>query len=142
MGIPVSLLATNLDIHMIGHGHIAAPDTPTDFLPVRRGGEVSEELGGRALMRYCSLTDLSIFRSGTHREIFTTPTVYPPDAVVSSLELPGVMIERPYALILDPKRLDNIAGPRFVWWGLGIEYILLGGFESKAIMSKWEVVLS
>ncbi|MFI1063898.1 hypothetical protein ACH4TC_18670 [Streptomyces spororaveus] len=141
MGIPVSLLATNMDIHMIGHSNIAPPDMPTDDLQVRTGLEVSKELGGRVLLRFCSLTDLSAFRSGTRRQIFTTPTPYPPDQVISSLELPGVVVERPYALVLDPKRLERVAGPRFVWWGLGIEYILLGGFEPKAILSKWEVVL-
>ncbi|WP_055599916.1 hypothetical protein [Streptomyces aureus] len=142
MGIHVSLLATNIDAQMIGHRNIAPPDTPIEDLPVRNGDEIGRELGGRVLLRYCSLTDLSTFRLGTTREIYTTPTPYPPDQVISNLELPGVALERPFALVLDPRSLETVAGPRFIWWGLGIEYILLAGFEPKSILSKWEVVLA
>lgn len=134
-------LATTLDIEMIGFERIASPNTPDADLIVRSGDEVWQEIGGRALIRYCTKADVGTFRSGTNRKIFTTPTPYEPDDVIKWLELPGVMTQRPFALVLDPRELVEVAGPRWVRWGLGVEYILLGGFEAKAIKTEWEVSL-
>ncbi|WP_328667588.1 hypothetical protein OG905_11210 [Streptomyces sp. NBC_00322] len=137
----VSHLATHLDLHMVGPENVAPCNTPTWELRVRKGVAVSEELGGRMLLHFLTLQNLGAFREGTQREIFTTPTPYPEEEVIRSLELPGVAYARKHVLVLDPLMLDDIAGPRHVAWGNGFEYILPGGFTAAAIASKWEVEL-
>ncbi|NUK01773.1 hypothetical protein [Streptomyces lunaelactis] len=137
----VSRLATHLDLHMVGPENVAPCNTPTGDLPVRNGVAISEELGGRKLLHFLALKTLGTYRAGTQREIFTTPTPYPEEEVIRSLELPGAGYARKHVLVLDPLMLDDIAGPRHVAWGNSFEYILLGGFKASAIASKWEVEL-
>nr|WP_144298666.1 hypothetical protein [Streptomyces sp. TLI_235] len=137
----VSNLAVHLDLHMIGPGAIHPCDVPDNRLPVLEGAELVAQLKGRKLLHFVALGNVGSFRNGTTRPIFTTPTPYPPDELIGALALPGVGIPRMHVIVLEPARLDRVAGPRHVAWGRGIEYILLDGFKEDAIASKWEVEL-
>ncbi|WP_405814742.1 hypothetical protein OG241_09045 [Streptomyces sp. NBC_01390] len=102
---------------------------------------MAAEMGKRQLLHYLTMSNLDTYRYGTRRQIFVTPTPYPTDEVIRSLELPGVALARKHLLILEPLRLDDIAGPRHVDWGSGFEYILLNGFPIEAISSRWPLEL-
>ncbi|MFF4534015.1 hypothetical protein ACFY1P_32700 [Streptomyces sp. NPDC001407] len=139
--MPVTHLATHLDLHMVGPSNVCPCNTPDEALPVRDGPAVAAELGGRKLLHFLMFHNVGTFRHGTTREIYTTPTPYPEEETIRSLALPGAAYARKHALVLDPQKLKKIAGPRHVAWGNAFEYILLDGFEAEAIASKWEIAL-
>lgn len=153
-----SQLATTLDEEMLGQGQIpiAAPSTTDDDLCARdfskRGREVFEELGRRYLLKYIRpdqvgvFTQLGSYTSGRH---YTTPTPYSPEETIRCLALPFPAIPRTYVLVLDPRQIETVCGPRWVRWGIGIEYFLPDGFPLDAIVvpgsvgrTKWELVVA
>lgn len=141
MTTPVSALATHLDLHMIGPGEVLACDIPDHELPVLEGAELATQLKGRKLLHFVALGNVGSFRHGASRPIFVTPTPYPAAEVTRALALPAVGMPRRHVLVLEPAKLEQVAGPRHVAWGQGIEYILLDGFHEDAMALKWEVEL-
>jgi hypothetical protein len=73
--------------------------------------------------------------SGTTDTQFVTPTPYAPEETISLLALPPGAGNREWVLLLDPRRLTNVFGPRQVRFGGGLEYILTSGFPATAIVN-------
>lgn len=140
--VACSRMATNLDIEMLGW-NVSGGKTPIESLPKKTGPEVYEEIGHRQLIRFLTPDQNGAFREGSEMRHFTTPTPYPADEVIETLHLPGIHLPRLWALILDPRRIPTIAGPKFVRWGFAIEYILPDGFPKEALVDTlWEVRVS
>jgi len=115
--------------------------TPDAQLPQKNGQQVTDELGGRYLLRYLLPHQVGLFTTGsTHRQ-YVTPTAYAPGETIYWLALPAPRQPRTYVLVLDPRKMPNteILGPRWVRLGTGIEYILPGGFPSGAVVGGWEI---
>jgi hypothetical protein len=133
-----SWLATFLDLEML-RGLVADAHTPDDHLPKKPGGEVAGELCGRYLIRYVRAEQVGRFAAGSNDKHWVTPTPYSPEETVGWLALKDPMTPRPYAMLLDPSRIDEVWGPRRVLGGQGIEYLLPGGFSQAAVILGWEM---
>jgi hypothetical protein len=132
-------LATNLDLYMLANqgSTIVAGTTPDDEVPSKSGREVFEELGGRFLLRYLLPSQTRVFLEDVARKHWVTPTPYSPEETISRLALPAPTQPREYVLILDPREIEEVRGPRHVLFGSGIEYILPRGFRKEALVLPW-----
>jgi hypothetical protein len=83
-------------------------------LPVRAGGDVADEFGGRLLLRYVTDAQLGTFRLGSADACYATPTPYTPEEASRWLVLPAPQILRRHVLLLDPRQIETIQGPQ---WG-------------------------
>lgn len=136
-----SLLATKLDEKMLlSNGVYIYPSTTPDVeLPSKKGGEIHRELGGRLLLRYILPHQAGLFCDGSEERHFVCPTPYPPSDTVWALALPKPEGERRHVMVLKPEHIEVICGPRWVDYGVGIEYILPKGFKKEALAMHWEV---
>lgn len=134
-GTAAARLATILDQEMLERRGvtISARVICDEQLPVKSGVEVFGELGGRFLVRYLLRESLSTCASGTDRPVYVTPTPYTPTDAVALLMLPSEDRPREHAMLIDPRYVDKIAGPRWVQGGFGIEYILPRGYQAEAV---------
>lgn len=141
-----SRLATILDVGMIGPARIRPASTPIDQLPTVT--DLAGELGGRYLLRYLASGQVGRLRGGVGDPQFVTPTPYAPEETISWLALPAPTELREFVLLLQPERLTDVVGPKWVWMGGGIEYVLLNGFSADAIVdmapgsavpARWEI---
>ena len=141
-----SRLATWLDLEMlrVNGASLQAPFTPDRLLP--HVPDLSNEIGGRAVIRYLRANQLRRFLQGTQDAQYVTPTPYSPEEAVKWLATPYANMDLSYALLLDSTKLNDVVGPRTVRLGGGIEYILTSGFGPDAILdvsadgpSKWEI---
>lgn len=138
----VSWLATVLDQEMLEVARnvaIAPRPTPDAQLPRKTGSQVSAELGGRYLLRYLLPQQVGTYRRGSTQRHWATPTPYAPEETVSWLALPSPTQARLFVLLLDPAKIDDIWGPRWVRFGKGIEYLLPRGFPDGALALPWEL---
>lgn len=128
-------LATILDQEMLeGRGvEIASRITPDARLRVKSGTDVFAELGGRFFVRYLLKEALPSATQGTAKATYVTPTPYSPTDAVELLMLPAEDRSREHAMLLDPRNIEVIVGPRWVQGGFGIEYILPRGYRPEAI---------
>jgi hypothetical protein len=136
-----------ISIYPAGTPHIYSPGTPLSGMQLVK--DLSNQLGKRYLLRYLLPHQLGTLLNGTSNRQYVTPTPYAPEETVSWLALPAPDQPRPYVLVLDPKKLTDVYGPRWVQMGGGIEYILDKGFLADAIVSispdpstppaKWEL---
>jgi hypothetical protein len=122
-------------------GTIASRRTKDDSLPIKTGMQVWQELGGRWLLHYLPLDQIGAFTDGSVRKHFVTPTAYAPEDSVSYLDLPAPQRPRTHVLLLDPRIIQRIAGPRWVRLGIGIEYFLPDGFPKEALIQTWAMVV-
>jgi hypothetical protein len=130
-------LATELDSRMLNKG-IAPVGTPVDSLPVRPGSEVAAELGGRLLLRYVPFQ--LVHEQYRDTMTFVCPTPYASEDLGSYLAMPNPTLLREFVIVLDPAKLDRIAGPRWCDLGQGIEYILTSGYTPDTIIAPgWAV---
>ena len=113
------------------------------------GPRVSKELGGRYLIKYMPTAQVGRFVDGARGLHWTTPTPYGVDSLTIFLALPHPTMLRTHALLLLPARIEQIAGPRWVRHGFGVEYLLPDGFSKSAIATptpdaehKWEIVVA
>jgi hypothetical protein len=142
-----SRVATHLDAEMIvQHVAIAPVGTPLATLPVVPN--LSEQLGGRLLLRYLTRDKVGTLLAGVAHRQFVTPTPYAPGETVSWLALPPAPGPRTFVLLLQPHLLTDVRGPRWIQFGGGIEYILESGFSADAVAdvapgptgsSRWEL---
>lgn len=135
-------LATILDQEMLeGRGvEIASRITPDVRLPKKSGESVFAELGGRFLVRYLLKEALPSATRGTARATYVTPTPYSPTDAVELLILPAEDRQREHAMLLDPRNVSVVLGPRWVQGGFGIEYILPEGYTPEAIaLRPWSL---
>jgi hypothetical protein len=121
---------------------IASALASDDSLPVRSGDEVSQELGGRFLVRYMLRRQLGTFAAGSTAKHYLTPTPLASSEVRSVLALPNPGAPRRFAMMIDPAEVDEIQGPRWVRGGSGIEYVLPRGFPSRAVLLGWEILVA
>lgn len=133
------MLATTLDVNMIlGRGKIHERSVPDGHLPIRSGLDVSIELGGRSLIRYV-IDPSETYKTGP---TFVCPTPYGVKDVCSFLALPNPTQKRRWVVLIDPKLVNAIQGPRYCAMGQGIEYILTDGYPSSAILHPpWAIEL-
>ena len=130
-----AFLATSLDELML-NGKIAAKGTPDVALPIRTGDEVADELGGRMLLRYVCEPDETSKSTLT----FVCPTPYSPEEALGYLALPSLRTPRKWVVVLNPRRIPNIQGPRWCAMGQGIEYLLPDGYTTAAIANPgWAI---
>lgn len=101
-----------------------------DRMPVRRGSEVAEELGGRVLLRYAT----EQHKPPTNDMVWTTVTPLCPRCSGPILHLPGQITERHWVFAIDPAAVAEIIGPRECIMGQGIEYILPQGYGEDALV--------
>jgi hypothetical protein len=140
-------LATTLDQEMLEVKHnppvaIAARPTPDDQLPRKSGRQVSDELGGRYLLRYVLPHQVGLFRNGSPDMHWATPTPYSADETVQWLALPTPAQPRLFVMLLEPAQIAEVWGPRWVRFGKGIEYLLPNGFSRSALVFAWEVSIA
>ena len=136
--------ALMLDEEMLGlHGvAISRPWVPDHALPI--SANLASQLCGRYLIKYVRKRDRKRYSpplsgiatyTGVH---YVTTTAICPDALSPMLNLPPLSLPR-YALILNPAQL-TVHGPRWVRGGRAIEYVLLNGFSSDAVIPPgWPV---
>jgi hypothetical protein len=131
--------ATYLDHQMLVRSgtSIAASNTPDTMLAVKTGAQVADELGGRFLIRYLRRSEVSQYLYGNTARHFVTPTPYSATDCVAYLALPEPTMRRGHLLLLDPMKIDEISGPRWVEAGRGIEYLLPRGFTQSALAFRW-----
>jgi len=138
-----SRLATQLDYEMLlsRRSVVVVPsNTPDERVPLKSGGAVFEELGGRYLLRYLLREQVDQFLDGSEGRLhWATPTPYSPEETIRWLALPAVRRVRDHVLFLDPRRIPEIRGPRWVRLGGGIEYLLPGGFPKEALVADFPV---
>ena len=129
-------LATVLDIEMLirNGASIYQSDVHDEAMPVLSAAELAHQLGERPLLRYLLHTQLREFLSGTTVPQYLTPSAYSSEETVGFLALPAPEAPRPYVLLLDPRHLSDVRGPRRIKFGLGVEYIALSGFPGEAIV--------
>jgi len=100
-------------------------------------------LNGRLLLRYVPATRLGLYANGSDDQHWLTPTAYDPCSAQSWLALPSPQILRRHVMLIDPFEVlaDSrpIAGPRWVRFGGGIEYLLPRGFPKSALALGWEM---
>ena len=136
------LLATSLDRQMLEErGTVIVPGITLDeAVPPKSGSEVFQELGGRFLLRYLlrgqgdTADKLGRIQS---RMQWVTPTPYSPEETIAMLALPAPEQPREYVLILDPRKIREVQGPRRILLGHGVEYILPQGFPKEALVLPW-----
>jgi hypothetical protein len=130
-----SWMATTLDIEMLaGQAVISPPNTPENALPVRPGPVIATEIGDRFLVRYLRQHQIGWFEDGSPKKQWVTLTAYAPEEAVPWLALsPGLPIPT-HALMLDPRQIGAIAGPRYIRLGQGVEYVLPQGFPKAALV--------
>jgi len=126
-------------LEVVRRVRIAADVTPDDSLPMRLGGDVAIELGGRYLLRYMLPRQVGKYALGSDDRHYVTPTPYSPEDTVSWLYLPKPSEKRPYVMLLDPAKIPYVQGPRWARLGKGIEYILPRGFPREAVVGGWEL---
>lgn len=134
-------IATYLDEQMlikIGAA-IAESHVADDDLPKKSGGDVEKELCGRFLLRYVteSEPELKSYVYGHKARLWVTPTAYSPRDCVSWLALPAPAFRRGHVLVLRPSEIPEAWGPRRVYAGFGIEYLLPHGFPGEALEVRW-----
>jgi hypothetical protein len=135
--VGTSWLSTELDAVMLGKT-IQPSHCPTKDLPARTGAEVWDALNGRYLMRYVDYG--SVHEAGREIETFVCPTPYAGEDLSEWLALPRPDLVRDYAVLIDPRGIAEIKGPRWCSSGGGIEYILPKGYPKEAIVSPgWAV---
>ena len=93
------LLTTTLDREMLTrNGAIILPplrlSVDSGSLPLRPGDQVSQELGGRYLLRYVPVDDESVQESS--RLVYVTPTPFEVDELAYFLLLPRPSMRRPF----------------------------------------------
>jgi len=136
-----SLLATNLDREMLENRinpvQIAASTMPDNQLPIKSGADVLRELKGRYLLRYLLPHQIGLYINGSNDQHWVTPTPYTPEETISWLALPNPSLPRTFVMLLDPSKIDEIKGPRWVRLGKGIEYLLHQGFPPEALLLSW-----
>jgi hypothetical protein len=137
-------LALALDELMIVNngGFLAAPHVPDGALRRRPGVDVAREIGGRHLLSYVHPARLGEFAAGTPRRVWVTPTPFDSQSVTVHLYLPDPGRPRKHVLLIDPSKIAVILGPRRVFLGHGIEYLLPDGFDPTALVSKWEMEIA
>lgn len=128
---------------------IAPPGTPDSALTPKHGKDVAEELGKRYLLRYLLPWQVSSLTRGTKNQQYVTPTPLAPEETIPWLNLPAPQHPRTFVLLIDPELLPDdypVRGPRWVYLGGGIEYLLPAGFPMKAVVdvgvgpdTKWEL---
>jgi len=135
--------ATYLDHQMlVRRGRsIATSSTPDATLEIKSGLEVADELGGRFLIRYLRRSEVSQYLYGNAARHFVTPTPYAAADCVAYLALPDPTVKRGHLLLLDPSKIDEIWGPRWVEAGRAIEYFLPHGFPQAALAFRWALEL-
>jgi hypothetical protein len=136
-------LATYLDHQMLHRRGtvIAASSTPDTMLPFKTGAAVADELGGRLLIRYLRRSEVSQYLYGNTARHFVTPTPYSSADCTGFLALPEPTVRRGHVLLLDPAKINEILGPRWVEAGQGIEYLLPHGFTQEALARSWALEL-
>ena len=140
------MLAAHFDVEMIlsNKTKIASQVTKDSELDQWEGKVVKKQIGSRYLLHYLPYAKLGRYDNGTDDRIFCTPTVYTRSVVIDMLALPDVGMPRPLAIVIDPAQLSNsypILGPRYVRFGMGVEYILTAGFPANAVVSRFELVI-
>ena len=142
-----SWLATALDQEMLEVVRspsvaIAPRATPDSALPSKTGSDVARELGGRYLLRYVLDDQVGEYLAGSTAPHWTTPTPYSATDTVSWLALPAPTLIRRYVMMLDPARIPQLLGPRWIRFGKGIEYLLPSGFPANAVVFPWELEIT
>ena len=135
-----SALATRLDEEMLltRPAIIYPSDTAIAAMPARSGADVAAELGGRRLLRYLTRSQYGQFAAGAPKLEYVTPTPYSPTEALSWLALPTAT-RRSFVLILDPKEILEMRGPKRVRLGGGLEYVLPKGFPASALVLPWPI---
>ncbi len=139
-------LATELDsIFFDRNGvDIWPSNTKDDDMELRTGSEVAHELRGRVLLRYMPenavpVDDGTVPDAGPCRKkCWVTITPYGPTECIKALDLDPTRPPRPRVLLLDPKEISNIRGPRRIAGGLGFEYVLTEGYPSQAHLAGYK----
>jgi hypothetical protein len=91
------------------------------------------------MCRYVTAAQVGSFAGGSTRQHWVTPTAYSPDEVGSYLYLPDPLTPRSHVLLLAPGEVPSAWGPRQIYAGRGIEFLLPNGFPAEAIMGGWEM---
>src|SRR5689334_20055638 len=113
-----SHLATMLDTEMIGYPAIYPRRTRWDDMPFV--GNLRSQLRSRYLLKYVHADDVGSLSGGADWQQYVTPTPYAPSETIPYLALPRPRARRMYVLLLDPRKLRRVKGPRWVTLGQGI----------------------
>jgi hypothetical protein len=116
--------------------------TPVSAMPTKTGAAVFTELGGRFLLKYLADSDPQRYAAGTTEETFLTPTAVPVHDAATLLALPAPERRRRFVLVIDPRVVQDLRGPRWIRLGMGLEYVLPVGFGAAALVPPgWPVTV-
>lgn len=109
-----SRLATILDSEMLrAKGVLSYPaGTPLTLMNPLSNVALATQLDGRYLLSYFSQAPQTL--TAWPNRTYVTPTPYSPEETVSWLALPNPSQPRGFVLLLNPAKLNNIYGPRWV----------------------------
>lgn len=102
-------LATVLDqemLEVVRSVPIAARAFEIEDLPRKTGQAVAEELGGRYLIRYLLPDQVGRYTDGSRDKHWVTPTPYSHEEAIRWLYLPKPTVPRPFAIMLDPNKIE------------------------------------
>jgi hypothetical protein len=115
----------------------------------KSGSQVAAETGGRLLLKYLRRPEIGTYSAagGVFTNLhYVTVTPYQLADLNTFLALPLPHEPREHVLLIDSRAIDEIWGPRWIRFGLGIEYLLPSGFRSDDIAVpslgggfKWEL---
>ncbi len=98
-------------------------------MPSRTGAEVAAELAGRKLIR---LTQDQFEPARVGQETWLTATPACPKCAGTIFHLPKQLVERTWAIPIEPAKVSEIQGPRRCIMGIGLEYYLPNGYDEDA----------
>ena len=139
MGV-CSNLALQLDFQMLTQRGVAVAPASTpdqDLIQnfAKTGHQAWDELGGRFVLRYLTRSQVGTLAGGVNRLQYVTPTPFSAEETVKWLALPSPSQPREFVLLLDPRMLATLCGPRLDRLGNGLEYLLPQGFPDQAVVN-------
>jgi hypothetical protein len=100
-------------------------------MPSRTGAEVAAERAGRKLIRLTQ-DQFEPARAGVETWLALTPIC--PKCAGTIFHLPKQLVDRTWAIPIDPAKVSEIQGPRRCILGIGLEYYLPTGYNDDAMI--------
>jgi hypothetical protein len=100
-------------------------------MPSRTGPDVAAELAGRKLIRLTQ-DQFEPARKGMKTWLTVTPIC--PKCAGTIFHLPKQLVDRTWAIPIEPAKVSEIQGPRRCILGIGLKYYLPNGYDDDAMI--------
>lgn len=130
-------IAQILDEEMLGEHGVTILGSPVPTTSLSKCTNLANEVGDRLLIKYIREGEhLRYNPSAPFRMLgpqYVTLTPFDRDEAASRLNMPSFLSGPMYLVLLEPSKVEAW-GPKRVRGGTGIEYVLVNGFDSSAIV--------